>query len=169
MKQQAVKETQAEVDRIVKQAQEHSEELIQQADKSRQLLLTEMDERIVSQATDKACELIQDTIPEQFKLDVHQHWIAELIDSGFVQLGRLKVPEDLKEVNITSAFALSDEQRRSLTKKLKDTLEREIVLKEEVNPKIVAGLIISVGSLVLDGSLKNKIQERARNVGHSDS
>jgi len=31
-----------------------------------------------------------------------------------------------------------------------------------VDPKVVAGIVITIGSLVLDGSFKNKIQEKAR-------
>jgi len=164
IKAQIVREAQIERDRVIKQARDQGEELMQQADKSRQMLLAEMNERIARDAVDKACELIQDTLPEQFKMEVHQHWIEELMDSGFVQFERLKVPEGVEEIKITSAFPLSEGQRKSMARKLKEALGRDISLKEEVNPRIVAGFIIGIGSLVLDGSLKNKIQERARNA-----
>jgi F-type H+-transporting ATPase subunit delta len=93
---------------------------------------------------------------------VHAHWVEELIEEGFNQLEHLRMPEDLREVKITSAFPLTEGQRKSLVKKLKEVLVKDITLKEEVEPKIVSGFIITIGSLVLDGSLKNKIQERAR-------
>ena len=164
VRQRIIKEAETERDRLLQQTHTKSEELIQQADKSRQLLISEIDERIAKEAVDKACELIQDTLPEQFKLEVHQRWMEELLGNGFTQFERLKIPAGMKEVKITSAFALNDGQRKSLTKKLKDTLKREISLKEEVDSKIVVGFIVTIGSLVLDGSLKNKIQERARNA-----
>ena len=150
--------------RQLQQTRTQSEELIQQADRSRQTILSEINERIAKEAVDKACELIHDTLPEQFKLNVHEHWVEELLKDGFVQFERLKVPQDLKDVKITSAFPLADGQRKNLTKKLKDALHRDIVLQEEVNPKMVAGFVVTMGSLVLDGSLRNKIQERARNA-----
>ena len=163
-RQQIIKETEAEKDRVLQQTHTQSEELIEQADKSRQLLIGEINDRIAKEAVNKACELIQDTLPEQFKREVHQHWIEELLDSGFAQFERLKIPAGMREVKITSAFTLNDGHRKNLTKKLKDTLKREMSLKEEVDSKIVVGLIVTIGSLVLDGSLKNKIQERARNA-----
>jgi len=51
-----------------------------------------------------------------------------------------------------------------LSKKLKSLLSTDIPIKEEVDPRIVAGMVIHIGSLVLDGSLKNKIQEKARDA-----
>jgi len=153
-----IKEAEGERDRILKQSRLQGEEIIKQADKSRQLLLSEIEERIAREAVDKACELIECTLPEELKRDVHVRWAKELIENGFSELKRLRLPEDIEEVKIASAFALSEEERKALLKKLKDTLGLDLRLKEEVEPKIVAGLIITIGSLVLDGSLKNKIR-----------
>ena len=162
LKMEIIRNAEKERDSIVQQARTHSEEIIQQADKSRQQLLSELDERIAKEAIKKACELIQDTLPEHFKQLVHTHWVEDLIQSGFAKLERLRIPENIEAVEVVSAFTLTEEQRKNLTKKIKATLGREISLKEEVDPKIVAGLVINIGSLVLDGSLKNKIQEKAR-------
>jgi len=161
-KTQVLKETQEERDGIIKQARSQSEAIIQQADKSRNLLLLEIEERIDKVSIDKACELIECTLPEQFKQDVHTHWVEELIEGGFAQLEHVRMPEEVREIKITSAFPLTEGQRKSLIKKLKEALARDITLEEKVDPKIVSGFIIVIGSLVLDGSLRNKIQERAR-------
>jgi ATP synthase F1 delta subunit len=163
-KTQIIKDAEAERDRILQQTHTKSEELIQKAERSRQLLLDEINERIAKEAVNKACELIHDSLPEKLRLDIHQNWIADLMEGGFEQFERLKVPKDLKEVKIISAFPLSAEQRKNLTRKLKDVLKRDIVLQEEVDPKMVAGFVVTIGSLVLDGSLRNKVQERARDV-----
>jgi ATP synthase F1 delta subunit len=164
LKTQIIKEAESERDKIIGQARTQSTEIIQQADKSRQSLLQEVEERIDKEAINKACQLIQDTLPEQFKQNVHLHWVEELIEDGFSSLERLRIPQDLQEVKITSAFSLNTEQRKNLIKKLKDVFGREVNLKEEVDPKVVAGLIISMGSLVLDGSLRNKIKEKTKTV-----
>ncbi len=163
-KAQLMKDAEAQKTKLLQETHTQAEELMQQADKSRQMLLDEIKDRIAKEAVDKACELIQETLPEQFKLKVHEYWMEELLESGFAQLERLKIPENIKEVKITCAFALNEGQRKNLTKKLKEALGKDITLKEEVNPRVVAGFIIHIDSLVLDGSLKQKIQERARNV-----
>ena len=163
LKIQIIKEAESERDKIIGQARAQSAEIIQQADKSRQSLLQEVEERIEKEAINKACQLLQDTLPEQFKQNVHTHWVGELIKDGFNSIEQLRIPQDLQEVKITSAFSLSGEQHKILLKKLKDIFGRDITLKEEIDPGVVAGLIISIGSLVLDGSLRNKINH-VRNI-----
>ena len=162
LKTQIIKEAESERDKIIGQARLQSTEIIQQADKSRQALLLEIEERIDKEAINKACQLLEDTLPQTFKQNVHLHWVEELIENGFSNLEHLRIPQDLQEVKIISAFTLNTEQRKGLSKKLKDVFGREVTLKEDVDPKVVAGLIISIGSLVLDGSLRNKIRERTK-------
>ena len=163
-KAQLIKDAEEERDSILKQARTQSEEVIQHADKSRQLLLAEIDQRIAKAAIVKACELIESSLSDEFKKEVHKRWVEDLINGGFKGIGNLKIPENIKEAKVISAFPLTDEQRKAISKKLKDTLKRDIRLKEDNDPKIVSGLIITVGSLVLDGSLKNKIQEKAKSA-----
>ena len=164
LKAQIIKESESERDKILNQARAQSDTVIQQAEKSRQALISELEERIEREAVNKACELMQATLPEQFKQDAHLHWVEELLENGFSQLEHLQFPQGIQEIKITSAFPLTEGQRKNLSKKLKNVLGYEVVLKEEVEPKVVAGLIITIGSLVLDGSLKNKIQEKTKSA-----
>lgn len=153
-----------ERDKILKQARDQGEGIIQQADKSRELLLSEIDDRITKQSVIKACELIQYALPEQFKKDVHSLWVEELIGAGFNKLENLRIPQDIREIKVVSAFPLTEQQRLILLEKLKPVLGADIKLKEENDSKLVAGLSIAIGGLVLDGSFKNKIQEGAKNI-----
>jgi len=164
LKTKIIREAESERDKMLKQSRDQSEEIIKQADKSRQFLLSEIDERIAKEAVSKACELIQETLPEQLKQNVHRYWVKELINAGFSELERLRIPKDIDEVKIISAFNLDEEERRNLFDKLKDTLGSGIKFKEEIEPKIVAGIIITIGSLVLDGSLRNKIRENTKSA-----
>lgn len=164
-----IKESNHEGDEIVKEARAKSDDIMKQADKARQLLLSEVDDRVANEAINRACELVQYSLPEKLKRDAHLQWVEELIESGFTQLERLRIPQDTQEVKIVSAFKLNEIQHKAIARKLKDALGREATLKEEVDPKIVAGIVISIGSLVLDGSLKNKIQEQAKNAKYSSS
>jgi len=114
-----------------------------------------------------ATELIQHTLPDKFKKDIHSQWVKELIDSGFTKLEHLNIPKDIKEVKVVIALPLDADQRKALSRKIKDVLGREAALKEEIDPKVVAGLVIHIGSLILDGSLRNKIQEQAKNAKYA--
>jgi F0F1-type ATP synthase delta subunit len=146
----------------VEEARAKAAEVMKQAEKSRDQFLAEMDERVTKESIVRTCELIQDTLPEEFKKLVHSQWVSELTKSGFDKLAKLNLPEDIKEVKISTAFELSEPERVPLHKKIREIVGKDAAITEEVTPKVVAGIVIAIGSLVLDGSLKNKIQEKAR-------
>lgn len=164
LKADAGKELEIEKERIIREARAQSSEIISQADKSRQFLISEMEQRITKEAAVRACELMHDVLPEAFRLSAHNYWVDELFESDFSQFAHLRFPEDNRQVKITSAFVLVEAQRKKLSKKLKEALGFEIDIKEEIDEKLVAGIIITIGSLVLDGSLKNKIKSGVSNV-----
>jgi len=157
-----IKQAQAASTQLIQEARQKGEEMIEQAEKTRHQLLSELDARINKDAVHKACEIIQDTLPEELRVPAHSQWVNELIKGGFSQIERLHIPADLREVKVVSAFKLSHEQQQALLDKLKGALHRDVTLREEVDAKLVAGISISIGSLVLDGSLRNRIQEKTR-------
>ncbi|MBU1124784.1 MAG: F0F1 ATP synthase subunit delta [Candidatus Omnitrophica bacterium] len=155
-----LKRAETERENIIKQGTQHSQEMLAQAEQSRQKILREFDERVAKEAINKAVGLIQGALPEEFKQVVHGRWVEELITHGFVHFERLHIPQDVQEATVTSAFALTETQRENIQHKLNTLLEKSIVLKEEVDSGVVAGISITLGSIVLDGTLKNKIREK---------
>jgi F-type H+-transporting ATPase subunit delta len=58
---------------------------------------------------------------------------------------------------VTSAKALKPDQLTILAGTLKDALKREIRLSERVDPSLLGGLVVKVGSRQIDSSLKSKL------------
>lgn len=59
---------------------------------------------------------------------------------------------------VTSAFALNDEQISTLKQTLKASVGKDVTLQSRVDPSILGGLIVKVGSRMIDSSLKTKLQ-----------
>jgi F0F1-type ATP synthase membrane subunit b/b' len=159
---QILREAQATQDMMLKQARQQSEEIIEQANRSHEVVLAEMESRIEARGAERACELAGRVLTSEMSEALHKLWVKELLKTGLENLGRLHVPGQIQEVPVASAFALSDEQKSLIQKKLKDTLGHEIRLSESVRPEMIAGLQITLGSLVIDGSLRYKIKEASR-------
>ncbi|MDT8445902.1 MAG: ATP synthase F1 subunit delta [bacterium] len=60
---------------------------------------------------------------------------------------------------VTSAFEMKDAQTKALTKLLSDYTQKEVALEVEVDPSILGGAVTQIGSLVLDGSVKNRLNQ----------
>lgn len=89
-----------------------------------------------------------------------------------VKKGRVSLAEKIKDsylkiyyeknnkilVNATFTKELSDNQREALMKKLEEKYKKKIVLNLSVDEELIGGGIIKVGNQVIDGSIKNQIE-----------
>ena len=68
---------------------------------------------------------------------------------------------DIKENNakIIYAHVIQGGQKEKLKTALCSKLGRDISLSEELDPEIIAGLIIKISGFVIDGSIKNKLKK----------
>ncbi len=148
--------------KIIDEAHAKADEVIKQAANARLALLDELEQKISERAIVKAQELLQEVLPEDFRKEVHARWVSDIIANSFQELDRLRVPQGLSEVKVVCAFSLNDEEKSSLKLKLKEKLGFEVKLQEETDPSLICGLVVNIGSLILDGSLKFKIQGAAR-------
>ena len=79
------------------------------------------------------------------------------IISQFVNINAQKRGDVLAD--ITSADDLSDDQRINIKQQLQTILSNKLSLNFKVDKKIIGGLIIKVGSKMIDTSLANKINK----------
>jgi F-type H+-transporting ATPase subunit delta len=69
---------------------------------------------------------------------------------------------------VTSAHALSAEQIAELKAALKEQLGQDVTLQARVNPAILGGLVVKVGSRMIDTSLRTRlmtVKTRLKEVG----
>jgi F-type H+-transporting ATPase subunit delta len=66
--------------------------------------------------------------------------------------------ENVADVSVTSAVALSDEQRTRLESALRKRFGRDVRMHCEVDPALLGGAVIRSGDLVIDGSLKARLE-----------
>lgn len=78
------------------------------------------------------------------------------IAQGFEQL-RADAERTL-EATVVSASPLGDKERAALAQALKKRLDREVTLQCETDPRLIGGAVIRAGDLVIDGSVRGKLE-----------
>lgn len=148
--------------KTLEEARQESERIVRQAVETRDVLRRDIEREINAKALERACELIQRALPLSLREELQKRWFEELFRDGLAkQFERLKA-EDAHEVKVVSALPLSKEQSAILRAKLKEQLGREASVTEDTDERLVAGLVLTVGSLVFDGSLASRIQDAMR-------
>jgi F-type H+-transporting ATPase subunit delta len=59
---------------------------------------------------------------------------------------------------VTSAVALNAAQTAALKDALKETVGKDVTLNATVDPSLLGGLVVKIGSRMIDSSLKTKLQ-----------
>ena len=62
---------------------------------------------------------------------------------------------------ITSAHALSDDQVAALKQNLRTRIGRDVAVDLSVDPAILGGLVVKIGSQMIDGSIRTKLNTLA--------
>lgn len=60
---------------------------------------------------------------------------------------------------VISAKPLSSEQKAALSAALKQAVGSDVAVEEKVDPDLLGGLVVRIGSRMVDGSLKTKLQQ----------
>lgn len=159
IKQAGVSEVQAEKDKILEAARLQGEEIVSKAEKTKEMITNELRRELEEKNVDRLRGLFKDIFPDDVRPEVHKIWVEHLLKGDLLRLSHMRIPSDATDVKVVSIASLSAEQKNALKKKLKDELGREVVIHEELDPSLIGGLVISVGSIVLDGSIVYRVQQ----------
>jgi F-type H+-transporting ATPase subunit delta len=73
--------------------------------------------------------------------------------------------ENTVDVEVTSAVALDAAQSENLKRALSTRLKRQVRMQNSVDSSLLGGAIVRAGDLVIDGSLKGRLERLATELG----
>ncbi len=122
-----------------------------------------------SMAAETVSELFNNVCGEQ--LDQYgQNLIKVLAENGRLQalpdisdlFNEFKADYDKEiDVDVTSAVELDSKQQAEISASLEKRLARKVKLNCNVDPALVAGVLIKAGDIVIDGSVRSKLDRLA--------
>jgi F-type H+-transporting ATPase subunit delta len=66
--------------------------------------------------------------------------------------------ERVLQVELTTAFELSDEEARGIVEQIEQASGRSVEAVRSVDPDLVGGIVLQAGSLRLDGSVRGRLE-----------
>ena len=70
----------------------------------------------------------------------------------------------IEPAEVITAVPLDDETERQLTKSLGDIVGKKVILKSEVDPDVIGGVIARIGGKLLDGSTRSSLAALKREL-----
>ncbi|MEA3560997.1 MAG: F0F1 ATP synthase subunit delta [Candidatus Omnitrophota bacterium] len=170
LKEQARQEAEKNRTDIVDKARKEAKRLINEALRDCQAKKTDLTLEMQEKGIYLAVDMIKHIFTESGRESLHNQFIDELVSEiKGVEKDKMKTEGD--KMTVISAYPLDSGQKKDLKEILTSKLKKDITLLEEIDKKIVAGLLIKSGGFVIDGSIRNKLKkilpvmrERAKNI-----
>ena len=173
-KAEAEEEIQKRTDEAQKEATRHREQTISEARKEADRILenaTKSEERIRAQvmleieekAVEYGVQVIKLVFSDKITAELDKHFIDELLDA-LEQVDASSITVDTSQTEFITSHPLDMAQKARLEGVLAEKFGASVKVQEKIRQDLLAGMIIKLGSLEIDGSLLNRCQEAAAEV-----
>jgi F-type H+-transporting ATPase subunit b len=163
LKQEAGKEAEKTKQEILDKAEEKSRQIIKAAYSSKETMQEEIAEELKKDAIEFCCALISQAFTAKQLSQLQQGLIEDVIR----QIESLN-PGDLcscpEKGELIFNYPLTENEKTDIMKGLSKKASREISLKEEKDAGLIAGVIVRMGNLVIDGTILGALQEAAEGL-----
>ena len=129
-------------------------------DQERDLMLRHLRDQIIELSIEGAKKLVG----EELKINPQkrQDLLVELftgIHDGKFALITDEFPRNLARIEVTTAIALTDEEKSLMTAELKSRLADDGAIDFRVDPKILGGVVVHSGNILIDRSISGRARE----------
>jgi F-type H+-transporting ATPase subunit b len=164
VKEEAMKEIEAQRSQAQERAKEEAEKIISQARNNKEKMREEIRAELEEKATHFACSLVKEAFEEKTFENAHNELFSG-VTGGLEQIDEKKISHKVTAAEITTAFPLGAQERDKIKKVLSTKAGRALELKEKEDKALIAGVIIKIGDLIIDGSLANRLEETRARMG----
>jgi F0F1-type ATP synthase delta subunit len=147
----------------IAEAKKESQKIIEQAHKNEQKIRDQIARQMEEKAVEYGGRVFKLVFSDLITGELNKQFIGELIDAlNEIEKGSITV--DSTEAEVITSHELAPEQRERLEGVLRDRFNDSATIKESTDAALLGGLILKMGSLEIDGSLRNRYKEAVNEV-----
>lgn len=142
---------------LLQEARMESERLIQEAHERRDEIRRELEQGVDRKAVQLASDAVRFVLTTQVEEGLH----GQLVDQLLQEMTGLEAVrlESAAKAEVSTAMPLKPEQKSRLQAILAEKAGRSVEIAENLDDTVIAGMMVRVDNLILDGSLRNKLRD----------
>ena len=144
--------------KTLNKAEKEAKGIIAQARGAEEAMRSEIAVQMKLENIEIASKLITKVFDVKTMRDNHKILVDELI-SGIGKLNPDRIESGISKAEVVSAYSLNSLKLQSLENVLSKKAGYRIHLEQKIDKKIIAGIILKIGNLIIDGSILNKLKE----------
>ena len=165
MKAKATEEVEQLKAEIIAKGKEESERIVKQALGSKEEMRAEIADQMHADAATFSSKIFQKIFAGEEQKLVHDGFLESVIhELSEIEKDRLQAADldGSSSVEVKTAHPLSPAQKEKLEKVLSSQLDQKVTIQESVDKQLIAGIAITIGSIIIDGSLSERFKKAAQ-------
>lgn len=147
----------------IAEAKKESQKILDQAHRNEDKIRAQIARQMEEKAVDYGGQVFKLVFSDLMTEELNKQFIKELVDAlDEIEKGSIVV--DSPEAVVTVSHPLDDEQKQRIASVLREKFNGEATLQEVVDESLLGGLVLKMGSLEIDGSLKTRYREAVDEV-----
>ena len=103
--------------------------------------------------------LLNDSFDNKEKVKILSEIMKDSANENFVRFINLLIENNRLIAKINTAYELSNEQLESIKAALEKRFNKKVVVEQNIDTTLLAGAVVRVDDLVIDGSLKEQLRK----------
>jgi len=158
IKSQAKEDSERQKEGVLLNAKQEADRIVKQALNTKEKIKEELEIQLQQKSLEQSFSLITQVLNSKQMTALHQVFVGEIInDMQEIDVTRFKI--DTNIASLTQAHEIDTSQREKITEVLSTKTGKKIVLETLIDASLVAGLVVKLGNLVIDASLRGKLNE----------
>ena len=150
-------------DEMMSKARVDAEKIVTDAQGMREKIREEIAEEEKNKMFQKCGELLKLTLNDVVRERINEILIDDFL-SEMAKVEASHIPHNIEKIEIISNIVLNDNMKTRIKDAIKMKIPNELPVEETVDESLVGGVMLKFGSLVLDGSIGNKLQEKLNEI-----
>lgn len=150
-------------EQMVADAKSESTKIIEQARKNEAKFRAQIAEDMEEKAVKYGVDVFRLVFSDRMSKQLHRQFMAELLDA-LADIEGAGITVDGEDAEFVAGQSLDEDQKERFEALLKEKFGVEVEVKEKVDHDLLAGMVFKLGSLEIDGSLRNRYHEAAEEV-----
>ncbi len=149
---------------IIRKAQEEASGIVAQAHSAKDRMRREIEEEMRTKCVPLALKLLTTVLASGRSRLLHEAVIEEILREigSQVKKSGWQISEDVTQAEIITPYPLPPILIKKMAETLSSFAGSQLVMKEVINHEVLAGCIIQVATLTIDGSLKRRLEDAAQ-------
>jgi F0F1-type ATP synthase membrane subunit b/b' len=145
---------------IIRKAKEEGDDIIRKAQAAKEQIQTDAMIQAEGRMIDICAAILNQTLATVIQVQMNAKLIAEFI-AELEKADLTKINTDVSEIEILSSLAVPAADQEKIKQILQTKLGRTVRVHSHEDPKLLGGILMKVGTMVVDGSLAERVNEAA--------